>query len=267
MLALVLLGRLQLHYRCYSPQLMSSVDYELSCWVDGSNELVDDELTTILGQSSRSSLNTLIEFTSIWTSTKLEGPVPLVQTSRLLFDALLTLEKASLPLTLLTCQVALKCLMYQSDSLSLAVLVRDACSKALDSLQNGPKLKAMSAINDLAASRVQHGKFLKGSLTHALRTLLPDQLRQLHQPTSLYPESRFRPSMMVMDAYSFAYLLLNLLDSADVEGDRDVYIPALRRIVPMVVLVSESVLAASQSRSNTHKILTSTLVSRCLNER
>jgi hypothetical protein len=112
----------------------ASFDYEFSCWVDGVTKQTLDELITCLQESSLVSFRLVLGFAKAWQHAKLSSSVPFLPASSLLTYALQH-HQASAAFAVLTCQVAAKCLLYQTNPLPLAVLIHDSHRRSLQDVE------------------------------------------------------------------------------------------------------------------------------------
>ena len=105
--------------------------YELSCWVDGTTQQTLKEFCTVLQNSSM--IGSLLLFADTWRESEPDKAVPAVPISPVFTQSFQFLPRASKEFTELTCKIAMKCLLYQSRPISLAVFLHSSCRAMLDS--------------------------------------------------------------------------------------------------------------------------------------
>jgi hypothetical protein len=130
------------------------IEYEISCWIDGCYDEVVDELCLLVQESSSNKLPPLASLFQAWEYSGLSSPVPALRISSLLLHALQQIGKMSSDFTLLTFQVASKCLMYDTNPIPLASLIVYHAESSKEMLE-----KDMHPIALYAKSLVQFGKF------------------------------------------------------------------------------------------------------------
>lgn len=123
-----------------------SVDYELSCWLDGVTIQTLDEFIVCLQESSQNSFGTIIMNARAWQQSGFKGSIPVLPVSPCLVSALQNLHRASKAFALLTCQVACKGLLYLTNPLPLAALINESYQQMLtgDASEAGAYLQPLA---------------------------------------------------------------------------------------------------------------------------
>jgi hypothetical protein len=228
----------------------SALEYEFSCWVDGVTTETLDEFCSILQDSSGLSFQSVIVFAKAWQEANMKNSVPPLPVSPILVQALQNLPRASKNFARLTCQVAVKCLLYQTNPLPLAVLIQDACQRVLNvessaiersSVQQLAQYSRTLVHYDESSESEEKAELLVSVLNSSLSGGSYRELLAFRTGTRSGERRQATPSKTSFsDAVVLVRQLAHLVTVSRENELSSKYVNMLRKLVPVALVVSSS---------------------------